>query len=631
MTIASLNSLKHVILDERHEFKNETFHADVVGYIDSLFRSYRDGRATIEKYWLTSWANYLNTPESNAYARQEILRNVGKVKSEWRHKINTGKTFEVIETIHSYLMQAIFPNRYWFDVEPAMPGYEELARVLRFYLQNKFRDWRLMTEISAYLRQLCVTGTSVLALPWSDKSRIQFQVLDIFDCYFNPLEVEDTDESPFIRRIKQTRADIMEKIQSKYYSNATTFDIANTRPRVFETGGIDEIDYDNNSQQMHSFRGVPTQNPYTMTDRLTLLEFWGDIHLPYVTIKNVVAVVSHGRLLRLVPNPYKCGRPFVVGSYIPVVRQQYGISAIQSSLGMIQQIHNSVNQMLDGVELAVNPWFTMTPDSGLDPNDFEIEPGKVYQVDSHDSLRPGSPPINNFNLSYQQIAFLEQTVDKNSGVGPLVGVGQPRGGERVTATEIQAVQEAGGNRLLGVYTNIQETSMFPLLEKTFSIVQQFTKVDDTVPIPSKDGKSIEWTDVGQRELQANYRVYPKGAEHIIEKTENARRRMDILALIMKLPPEEAQKINITKLIEDILRNVLYEDPTAYFVQPETPAPTPLEEQRPPLSQTTAETIKAQLMADGGRNLFQKATGLTVPEGMNYDSISGTPSPTGPIV
>lgn len=609
--IESLSLFDVHVYDKSYRLDRNVLYNDIVGHVQTCFKNYQQDRSEIEAIWLQSWASYLNTPQSNAYLRNRILRTVGNVRSEWRHKINTGKTFEVVETIHSYLMTAFFPNKNWLDIKAFDHNASELARVLRYYVLQKLGDWNFRPQFAAGLRQALITGTSVVAVPWSDKQQIEFNVLDNFDCYYNA-RMDSTENTPFIRRIRKTRGDIISHIESGYYSNhVDPFEVVMLQSAVFQNNNYCDVEYDHNGQLLHSFRGLPTPATYSMTDRVSLLEFWGDIELPYMTIHNCVVTVMGGKLLRFARNKYKCGKPFVTFSYIPVVKQNYGLSAIQSSLGMIVQLNNSANQMLDGIELAVNPMYTVVEDGVLQLENLETEPGRYIPVQDHDAIRPMQPPANNFDLSFEQLGFLEAAVDKNAGVGPLIGVGQPRGGERVTATEINAVIESGGNRLLGVYTHLQDTYLGPLLRLTLENIRQFTTVDSIVRVPDLYSDAEVYYDVGVPELEPEYDIYPVGSEHVAEREEYISRRVQLLDLILKLPPEKLQNINVDKIIADIIRSTLYEDPESYFTKSpaalgDSQVQQPQQPQIPPMMQ---QMLQEQMMADSGQQLLSDTLGI----------------------
>lgn len=614
MTVSPLSDFKTIVLDPLHPMDQKSLHQDIINHVMTTYRAYKDDRQDIEKIWDQSWASYLGTRQAQQHIDNQSLKIIGSVKTNWRHKTQVGKAFETVETLHAYFMQAFFPNQNWFDLEAKLLGYDALAKVLKFYMQNKFDEWNFREEWSAFLRQLIICGTSVMALPWShDDNKVEYETLNLAETYFNPRarRIEDT---AFIRTVIKTRAELIEGINRGTYSKSVTpKDVIG----MHASPSFGEIDYDKTGQRYKEFLGVEVRE-YSFIDKLTTLEYWGDIDLPYLHIKNALVHIGYGNVLRFQPINYKNSRgesykPFIIGSYIPVVRQSYGLGALQSSLSMLTQMNNSANQMLDGVELAVNPMYTYIQDQTVDPENLETEPGKLIPVETHDAIRPVAPPPNNFGLSFQQLGYLEQMINQNVGLGPLLGVGQPRGGERVTAAEIQAVIEAGGNRQLGVYTHIQTNSLIPLLRKTIWGVKQFTTVDNAVRVDDKLNGVSYLVDVGPQELDFDFDIKPKGSEHVIQKEEFAARRSQILSLALQLPPEIQQQLDLTQIFLDVVQATLYEDPDKYLIQqaPEPEAPS-IEEAGTPTQQAF---LQEQLLADGGASIFNRLFNEQLPEGL----------------
>lgn len=620
MTITPLNKLD---IHRYVEYKGADELAELGGFIMSMYRDFRNQRQRIERTWTSCWASYIVSPESTQYSRMEMIREVGRVKTDWRHNIDVGKGFEIVETVHAYLMGSLFPNSNWFDVIETTPGHRELARVLKYYIREKLYDWKFLMEFEHYLRQLLIVGTSVMAIPWSDKDEVHYETLDVYDVLWNPAEVR-YDETPIIRKVRKTRSMIIHDIERGYYSNIEPVDIVRMRPKAVGNFMVNEdIEYDYDQGRLRQFRGIDVP-PYSLTDKITVVEYWGDITLQHCTVKNVVATVIGGTLVRLVKNTYKCGKPFVVGTMIPVVRQIHGMSMVQASSGLLKGLNNAANQMLDGIELAVNPMYELLRDSNLRADDIITEPGAVYEVDQPGTLRPVEPPRNNFNLSFMELNTLESAVDKNSGTGPLIGGSQPRGGERVTAQEIQAVREAGGNRLLGYHKHIEMDSLLPMMQKTILVVKQFTKVDTTIIVPERGSSRELFVDVGPYELQFDYKVRPRGADHVIEEQEYVRKRLEFIAAVVNIPGA-IERLNMDKIMHDMLQHWGFEDPDVYLVQQEAAPAAPPQQPTDPLQelggQAAVNGMQQQMLADGGRGMYQRSFGQELPPGMSLEDVA----------
>lgn len=614
--IIDRSRIKATVIDARIRHPWRTELEMIAGYVRDMHDTFRDSRQRLEETWVSAWAQYLVTDESSVFNRTQSLHKIGNDDISWRHNVNTGKAFDAVETVHAYLMGSLFPNSHWLSVAPQMPGYDELARVLQYYLVKKMPEWKFMPQMAAYVRQLLIVGTSAMAIPWSSKSRIQYECLDMFDVLFDPTE-PDVEDSPIIRRIKKTRAALIEGLAKGFYSNMTPLDVAQLQPRS-QNGAVinDDMELTRGAELLRQFNGINVL-PYNMRDRATIFEYWGDIHLPHVTLYNVVVTVVNGRVIRLDNNNYKCGKPFVIGTYTPVVRQPQGISLLQPALGLIHELSNTTNQLMDGVELAINPMYTLERDSTLRPEEIRTEPGAVYLVDKHGVLQPIAPPPNNFGIGFQQNQAITQSIDAITGAGPLVGSTQPRGGERVTAEEIKSVRDAGGNRLLGSHKHVELTSLMPMLEKTLGTVQQFTRVDDVVEVPDTKSKAVYFMAIGPEELKLKYTITPRGADHVIEQQEYVNKRVTLLQTVTQIPGA-LEKLDLDKILEDILYNWGFDDPSVYMKsQDAQEGPTTMAAQAQKMGGTAAkDAMMAQVMADGGASMAKTMFGAEMPEGVN---------------
>lgn len=622
---------------------------DVAGYVNSEFERFQSARHRVEETWLESWSAYLGTPEAQDFDRMSTLRLIGDANGDWRHRINVGKAFESVETIHSYLIQAIFPNRDWFSVSPMQPGYLELSKVIKKYMGNKFQSCNFRSHWETFLRQLIITGNSVMALPWRYetvkwKKRIKvkvpvldhmgqvidervewneveqdriisnepaFEALDVFDVFIDP-QATDPNDGALVRRLVKTRASIIQLVKSGLYKNIGPLD-------VIKAKAVSQAEHNKNTVRL--FQGVDVGAPYNMGDLVELYEYWGDVHLQGITYHDVVVTVMGDKVLRFEPNPYWAGKPFIVGSYIPVVRQPYAMGAIQPSLGMLHQLNTITNQRLDNIELAIDSMWQVVDDGVTDISDIYTAPGKIIQVAEMGNIAPVARDTN-FTVSYQEASVLESSIDKNFGTGPLIGVGQGRGGERVTAAEIQAVRDAGGNRLSGVHKHIEDTSLLPLLSKVYRLMQQFVTEDEVVRVTgSQPGENV-FIQVGPQELSYDFQFAPVGADHVTDKQQYIQTRLDFIASVSQ-NPEMAAHVDFKNILLDLVQHFGFEEPEKYIKEaPEAPpqevqggAPVPQED---PLmeelgqmgGQHLQDAFMGRAMADGDESLvLNELTGI----------------------
>lgn len=623
---------------------------NVVSYVRQEHKRYADARQDVEDLWLEAWATYLGTPQSTSYIRQRSLYSVGNVNTDWRHKLNTGKAYETIETIHAYLMSATFPNRDWFNAVPQSPGEDNLltARLIKRHVQDKLTEGKFRSVWEGFLRQLLITGSSVIALPWrvettnikkwqkvripvfDDESEFEvveeevevyscpdFEVLDMFDCYFDPLQ-PDPNKGNFIRRLIKTKAEVLNLLDEGYYYGTDKKHIVDCEP-------TEGYNYETNQEDLKTFQGITVDRGWHPAQHVELIEFWGDIHLENETHHNVVVTMCGGNLLRFEPNPYWCGKPFVVGTHTPLSRQPYAMGALQPNLGMLHELNIITNQRLDNLEIAIDQMYTLRSDGLLQPEDVFTEPGKVFLVSDHNDIQPLQNMSANFMVTYQEASYLESTIDKNFGTGNYVGANAARSGERVTAEEVAAVREAGGNRLNGVHKHIEDTALLLVLDKLMQLVRQFTVKPQSVRVAGKDAGAYDYYELDVEDLGKPIKLIPVGSDHVLERKAYIEDRLAFVQAVAQIP-EMAQMVDYKRMMTDLLQHWGFEEPEAYLKS--SPETTPEQEAIESVSDTPdpqqmlneaqaiggqgmRQVLNQQMQVDGGMQLAQEMTGTTL--------------------
>lgn len=595
-------------------YNREEQDRQVNGYIRSLITDLSATRAGLESSWMEAWAHYLGTPYGMDFLRSRVLHRVGEVNDDWRHKLNVGQAYQVVEDIHGYLMAATFPNEEWLHVQPLEPMYRKMARILRKFYSKKLTKWKFRSYYAAYVRQLLITGNSCMFVPWGKQGQ-EFEVVDVFDVLVDPT-CRSIDEDFFIRRHMKTRRELLKMADKGELGSLTVKDV------IFIGAHSDEDLWERDTSHIiQSFQGVTYEHSFSLNDKIFVYEFWGDIDLDSVLFTNRHVSILGKHVIEWEVNKLSCGIPYVFGTYTDVIKMPFGISPITSSLGLLHELNIVTNQRLDNLEIALNNMYTIKQGGMTTSENFRAAPGATYDVLEHDEIRPIPQDANTPMVSYSEANYLVDTVNRNSGTGPLIGQGQPRGGERVTAEEIRAVQEAGGNRLTNVFAHIEDTSLIPMITKVMHNSREFIISDEMVALPS--GGDEEWYDVGPRELRgAKYNLVPRTASYIITQREYIAQRTAFIDLVMKVP-EFAGKIDLDRVLMDLLENWGFEDPEAYLKQAEPSQQQP----KTMFDRLGGESMKnmaiQQVAADGGANMLQKLFGQAAQGGNINDLLERT--------
>lgn len=639
----------------------------IIHTLNRMFNDWRSARMVLEQHWAECWAVYFGTPNAQQWLRSRALsETVGDVGTDWRHHITQGKAFDVVETAIPYFKSASFPNEDWFDLIPVVPIPDPdlvlFLRVLKAYIKTKLDDCQFKCVWEMHLRQLAVCGTSCISLPWRaeakqtkknvlvrgmqgnelvemDVERVIYnapdmRVEDMFDIWLDP-DSDNPNKADMIRRFTLRRGEIVRLIRDGVYPKARVADVVEMK--AIRSGRDTEDTY---RTEVDRFFGMETTA--MNSDVIEVFEFWGCLELPDEELYDVVITWSSNVLLRVETNPYRGGRPFVFGRYTPIHKSPYGWGMLSSVLGNIHELDIIANSRLDGLEITLQPTFLVRNDGTVDPADIVAEPGRNIPVADVDGIRQLVTDNNFAAVSMQEESMREQLIERRTGTSSFVGTSPGRSGERVTAAEVDAVQSAGGNRLSGVYENIERESLLEVVQRCYDYAQQFQAYDEIIPVQGDNSRELLYVQVGMEQLAYDMKVKPIGAKHIADKEYSIRQFMDWLAAINSTP-QLVEFVKWNEVATELTRKFIENSPERFIMTQEEamPAMPPMGPQQQMVEgakqvggNELAGAVQGELMADGGANM---AAGLM--NGMpnrpvfmtpEQSQLYGNPQPQQPI-
>lgn len=590
--------------------------AEIVDFIKHRVRRFADDRALLERIWLECWALYLTTEEAQQFLRDTALETIGNVNVEWRHKLQGPKAFEAVEQLLSYFKQAMFPTERWLSVQPTRTGYAEVAPIMEQYLQHKIDDSNFYFQMDVWLRQLLITGYSIMHVGWCDDTdNAKYTTLSNFDVWFDS-KAASLDKSPLVRRFTLMRHELIKKLDEGYYDGMTILEVM--RVRSIDTQST--VD-DSNNQMMRRFSGITadieeSNEGIHPTQRLEIFEYWGDIYLTNKTYINMCCTVVGDHLIKK-ESLGKDPKPFVIGTYIPVVpdHQPYPVGAIQPSVGLLVERDRVRNQRLDGIEIAIDPMYTVVADGVVRSDQFWTEPGKKIDVNSHDSVKALQPPnIMNMNITYQETGMMDGEIDRAFGTLPGVGSGQQRDAERVTRAEIEAQRDVGGTRITDRFKHIERHGLLKILKLTLlSFQENFTKYD-IIRVAGEGAGVFNDVKITRELILYGYALRILGAAGILERKQKVQDIIDFVTLTTQIP-QFAQRVNYDYLLEEVVKNYGFADPKSVLKQaqeaqaPGAAMPTdPMQDVMNQAQQAGGAgmqgAIQTQIAADGGQQMMK---------------------------
>jgi hypothetical protein len=498
---------------------------------------------------------------------------------------------------------AFFPNKQWFDVMPKQlipnDDWDEIVRVIQKFIQTKLDDAYFQEWWDMNIRQCLIVGTSVLALPWrydavstmknvmvTDssgkrksvprkvqkviKNGLDIQVVDMFDFFIDPLAT-DTRNASCIRRYQKTVGEIVRLIENGTYNQVD-------KSVVHAVMKMGETESSTNRRDVKFMVG-DTNGYYDPTHLVDVLEFWGDMYTDGLELNDVCATVVGDVLIDFKSNPFWGGKPYVITTFTRVHSSPYGIGLLSPVLGHLHQMYVTSNHRLDISELVVNPMWKVVQDGTLDIEALYSAPGKIIPVENPDNIIPVQFNTANLGITIQEEGMLEARIERITGITPYVGQGMGRDAERVTAEEVKAKRDAGGNRLGRYHKHIEDTAFRELLEKAYSFMQQFVTEDEIIRVTgASEGsatQTYEYIQVGQEELQYDMDIIPVGSDWVVDKEREIRERIDFIGLVSG-NPVMSQMLNWEEVMKDLSRRMVKQDWDKFLVlqqkSPEPPAP-----------------------------------------------------------
>lgn len=500
--------------------------SEVTKELQRLLDDYSRERNQLEWNWRAYYTNYLTTPEAKQANLSHVSRNLGgDVDVNWRHNIKSPKAYEIVETLTSYFMNAFFPNERWFDLIPTEPmgiQFNQLIEINRKFISDKLEQSMFKSSFRVLLRETCIAGTAALMFPWVENN-VRFRVMSPFEFLLDP-RAQTANDANMIRSYELSLPEFKQLIREGVFNLTTLKEVEDMMSPTISPSHDFRIDKDtfNSVSRLMGLSDIPRTNQSGRFVRV--YEFWGDILLEDVVLKDVRASwTDQGILLALDANPY-VGKPFIIGTYLRLSQSPYGIGALQPISSQIFYKDQLTSRTADNVAVASDTMLEIVHDGILDPDDIYVAPGKKIFVTERDSVRPLNMNFNG-GVTIQEMELLDQSVSKAIGTGPFIGVGNQRQAERVTAAEVQAQRDVGGTRLTDIFTELEASVLVPFLERFHIYCRQFYQGGELIRM----GRFH--IPMNPQLIDFPFRVKALGAANVADKEYNLRQLLDLMAVV----------------------------------------------------------------------------------------------------
>jgi hypothetical protein len=442
-----------------------------------------------------------------------------KTRESERSRIVTPATQQAVETRHAEIMEAIFGQGEFFDIEDDLkdvngnPLDVEMlkAQMMEDFKQDKIRksidQIELMAEIyGTGIGEIVVKTDKIFepatqpipgqmgqaAIGVVEKSRIAVKITPVNPKNFlfdpNGTSIDDCMGVAIEKFVSIHK--IVEGIEKGIYR------------KVNITTGDEDTDLE------------PTQEVSQYRDeKVKLLTYYGLVPREYLTEKDeeieelfpedsvaddysnmveaIVVIANEGLLLKAEENPYMMkDRPVLAYQDDTVPNRLLGRGTVEKSYNMQKAIDAQVRSHLDSLALTTSPMIGLDASRLPRGAKFEVKPGKAFLVNGNPSeiLYPfkfGETSLNNLNTAKEFERMLLQATGTMDGQG-MVSQGNRDGAgmSMAVATIIKKYKRT--------LVNFQEDFLIPFIQKAAFRFMQF----DPERYPSVDMKFIPTATLG---------------------------------------------------------------------------------------------------------------------------------------
>jgi hypothetical protein len=470
------------------------------------------------------WRDYRDTNFLSSYLEYErIFRGEwaaeDKTRDSERSRIVTPATQQAVETRHAEIMEAIFGQGEFFDIEDDLQdinGNPLDVEILKAQLMEDFKQDKIRKAIDQIELMAEIYGTGIgeivvktekvfepatqpipgqmgqAAIGVVEKSRIAVKIVPVNPKNFlydpNGTSIDDCMGVAIEKFVSIHK--IVEGIEKGIYR------------KVNITTGDEDTDLE------------PTQEVSQYRDgKVRLLTYYGLVPREYLTEKDVevenlfpddsvaedysdmveaiVVIANEGMLLKAEENPYMMkDRPVLSYQDDTVPNRLLGRGTVEKSYNMQKAIDAQVRSHLDSLALTTSPMIGLDASRLPRGAKFEVKPGKAFLVNGNPSeiLYPfkfGETSLNNLNTAKEFERMLLQATGTMDGQG-MVSQGNRDGAgmSMAVATIIKKYKRT--------LVNFQEDFLIPFIQKAAFRFMQF----DPERYPSVDMKFIPTATLG---------------------------------------------------------------------------------------------------------------------------------------
>jgi hypothetical protein len=428
-----------------------------------------------------------------------------KGRQSERSRVISPATQQAVETRHAEVMEAVFGQGEFFDIEG--PEAEKLKSNLnedfgRDKIRKAIDHIELMAEIYGTGIGEIVVGEEKTYVPHSMPLDQQTQAYGVKEDKRTFVKLNPINPKNFLFDPNGTSVDDCLGVAIERYVSIHKISegIASGKYKNVDVGSLYKDDSLEPTQETTNFQDnkVLVLTYYGLVPRETLvgeitetIEFSDDVE-EYSDMVEAVIVIANGELLlKAEESPYMMkDRPILTYQDDTVPNRLLGRGTVEKAFNMQMAIDGSMRSHLDSLALTVSPMIAVDATRLPRGAKFEVKPGKAFMTNGapQEIIYPFQFGTNdgaamNTSKEFERMLLMATgTVDSN---GQVTQVSRDAGGiDMATATMIKKYKRA--------LVNIQEDFIIPFINKALWRYMQF----DPERYPSVNAKILPTATLG---------------------------------------------------------------------------------------------------------------------------------------
>ncbi len=467
-----------------------------------------------------SWKEIVKEVREYIFATDTRSTSAGRLG--WKNSTHVPKTCQLREILYTNLMAAVFPNTdsISWEGDDQSSQTKEKRQTIEAYMRNKLRQSGFNLELAKCLLDYLDYGNCFATVDYKvDKIKdgisgethngyIGPELVRISpeDIVFDPTAARFENTPKIIRSIKSLadlKIEIEDYPEKGYYADAFTKAVE-LRGKMSMASALGEVA--KNSQ--FQVDGFSSWTDYWMSDRVELLDFYGDIYDKETDTlyKNYcITVVDRAYIIRKAPLDNWFGKaPFFHAGWRVRPDNLYAQGPFDNIIGMQYRIDHLENCKADGVDLIIHPVLKIKGSV----EHFDYKPGaKIYTSEEGD-VEFMHPDATILNLD-TQIDRYSLLMEEMAGA-PKQSIGQRTPGEK-TAYEMQILENGANRVFINKASYFEETFMEPILNAMLEAARRNIGFAETIRIEDEDFNFEEFLTVTKEDITAVGKIRPIGA------------------------------------------------------------------------------------------------------------------------